>query len=176
MNEIQNLQSGLKFTSWGLKYPDVQKFLEQYKPSSVIDFGCSSGGMIAQIKQDYDFVTHAVGYDPGNPDFDVMPSGQYECLVSCDVVEHIEPADLDSTLKIMQSKFSRSAYIIAACYPAKKHLADGRNAHLTIENREWWLNKIQTQFDQCCITWHEAVDYPSKRGPMPELRLILEKQ
>jgi hypothetical protein len=33
---------------------------------------------------------------------------------------------------------------LIACHPAKKGLSDGRNAHLIIEQPEWWKQKIQT--------------------------------
>lgn len=157
------------------KYPEVANFVEKYRPASVVDWGCAQGKLLQQIATDYDFVKTLKGYDPGNPRYASVPTGVFECLVSCDVVEHFEPDKLTEYLKLMQSKFTRSAYIIAACYPAKKILPDGRNAHLTIENCAWWLDRIQRDFDQCQISWWEAVDYPNKRGPKPELRLVLEK-
>jgi len=97
-------------------------------------------------------------------------------LVSCDVIEHFEPAQLDESLKLMQSKFSRAAFLLIACYPAKKQLPDGRNAHLIVENADWWLARVKQQFDQCNITWAESVSFTAKpKKNRPELRLILEK-
>ncbi len=159
-----------------VKYPEVALFVEQYRPNSLIDWGCAQGKLLQQIKQDYAFVEKLEGYDPGNPVYNTVPGGVFECLVSCDVIEHFEPDQLTQLLKLMQTKFSRSAYIIAACYPAKKILPDGRNAHLIQENCAWWLDRIQRDFDQCQVTWWQAVDYPNKLGPRPELRLILEKR
>jgi hypothetical protein len=96
------------------------------------------------------------------------------------VIEHFEPDQLDESLKLMQSKFSQAAFLIIACYPAKKLLSDGRNAHLIVENEDWWMQKIQQQFDQCRIVWSERVMFSAnrKKNPLgkPELRLILEYQ
>jgi len=33
-------------------------------------------------------------------------------------------------------------YHLIACHPAKKTLSDGRNAHLIIENPDWWKVKM----------------------------------
>jgi len=36
----------------------------------------------------------------------------------------------------------RCGFFRIACYHAKKHLPDGRNAHLIVESPEWWRDKI----------------------------------
>ena len=162
------------------KYDVVADFVGKYQPTSVVDWGCANGFLLQRLAQDFAYIKHLGGYDPGNPDFDVIPAGTFDCLVSCDVIEHFEPCDLNQSLQLMQSKFDKSAFLIIACYPAKKILPDGRNAHLIVENCAWWMNKIQQQFDQCTVTWWQAVDYGGKPhkgiAPKPELRLILEKR
>ena len=161
------------------KYDLVHNFVAEYQPWSVVDWGCANGFLLNRLEQDFPSVRELGGYDPGNPDYMVVPTGTYDCLVSCDVIEHFEPDQLNESLKLMQSKFQRAAFLIIACYPAKKTLEDGRNAHLIVENCAWWLDRVQQQFDQCHITRWEAVDYtPNKaKHPQgkPELRLILEK-
>jgi len=157
------------------KYDQVQQFVEHYRPQSVFDYGCARGNLITRLKQDYSFIKTLSGYDPGNPDYCNAPTKVYESLVSCDVIEHFEPDQLDQTLKFMQTLFSRSAYLLIACYPAKKFLADGRNAHLIIETPDWWFDRVTKQFDQCRVVKRQDYMFPSKRGPQPEIRLTLEK-
>jgi len=162
------------------KYDIVHDFVSQYRPWSLVDWGCANGFLLNRLEEDFPSIQELGGYDPGNPDYDVVPAGIYDCLVSCDVIEHFEPDQLDHNLKLMQSKFLHAAFLIIACYPAKKQLEDGRNAHLIVENCAWWLDKIQRQFDQCHVTWWQAVDYGGKPhkgiSSKPELRLILERQ
>lgn len=153
------------------KYDLVHDFVTQYRPRSLIDYGCARGRLLERIRADFDFVTHCAGYDPNNAQFDKMPTESFDVLVSCDVIEHFEPDNLDVNLQQMQSLFDRAAFLLIACYPAKKRLADGRNAHLVIETAEWWLNRCSTVFDQCCVVNAESVLYHGK----PELRLTLEK-
>lgn len=156
------------------KYDLVHSFVDQYQPASVVDWGCANGNLLARLANDFG-IEQLQGFDPNNTKYNTVPPGIYDCMVSCDVIEHFEPDQLDTTLKLMQSKFQKAAFLIIACYPAKKHLPDGRNAHLIVQNCAWWLHKIQTQFDQCQLTWWQAADYPSRAGPKPELRLILER-
>jgi hypothetical protein len=162
------------------KYDVVHDFVSKYRPQSLVDWGCANGNLLNRLEQDFSSVQELAGYDPGNPEYNAVPAGTYDCLVSCDVIEHFEPELLDESLQLMQSKFTQSAFLIIACYPAKKFLADGRNAHLIVENADWWLERIQQQFDQCTIVWSEKVNFSAnrKKNPTgsPELRLILEHQ
>jgi hypothetical protein len=162
------------------KYDLVHDFVATYQPWSLVDWGCANGNLLNRVKTDFPGIQELAGYDPGNADYNVVPTGTYDCLVSCDVIEHFEPDQLDQSLKLMQSKFSQAAFVIIACYPAKKFLADGRNAHLIVENADWWLERVTQQFDQCNIVWSEKVNFSAnrKKNPAgsPELRLILEHQ
>jgi len=176
---IYNTMTGM-YKELLYKYDIVHDFVSQYRPWSLVDWGCANGNLLNRLETDFPSIQELGGYDPGNPDYMVVPTGTYDCLVSCDVIEHFEPDQLDESLKLMQSKFSCAAFLIIACYPAKKILSDGRNAHLIVENQDWWMQKIQQQFDQCRIVWSERVMFSanSKKNPLgkPELRLILEHQ
>jgi hypothetical protein len=162
------------------KYDLVHDFVTTYRPWSLVDWGCANGNLLNRLEQDFPSIQELAGYDLGNPAYDVVPAGIYDCLVSCDVIEHFEPAQLDASLKIMQSKFTQAAFLIIACYPAKKRLPDGRNAHLIVENADWWMQRVKQQFDQCTVVWSEAVNFTANtaKNPngSPELRLILEHQ
>jgi hypothetical protein len=72
----------------------------------------------------------------------------------------------------MQELFKNHAWFIIACYPAKKLLPDGRNAHLIIESPIWWLDKIKDVFNKSTIIYHEVVEIAS--GKL-ELRIVLNK-
>lgn len=162
------------------KYNLVHDFVSKYRPWSLVDWGCANGNLLNRVEQDFPSIQELGGYDPGNPDYMVVPAGTYDCLVSCDVIEHFEPELLDESLKLMQSKFQRAAFLIIACYPAKKRLPDGRNAHLIVENADWWIERVKQQFDQCNVTWSESVNFTANpvKNPngSPELRLVLEKR
>lgn len=134
-----------KFANGTKKLKAVRPFLEKYKPQSVIDFGCSHGGLITAIQEN--FSMEVAGYDPGVPKYEMLPTTSFDCLVSTDVLEHIEPEMLDDTLKTINKMFAKSAFLLIASYPAKKHLPDGRNAHLIIERFDWWKTKLETFID-----------------------------
>ena len=184
--QLQSLHQQKKFSERNLWYNDVKKFIEKEQPSNIIDFGCSHGGLISKLKTDFPNISVIDGYDPGVPEFEKLPERNYETLISTDVIEHIEPETLDSTLNYIESLFTKSAWIIIACYPAKKYLPDGRNAHLTIEPPEWWLSKLAQTMPNSKIVWSEVIvknpDKPMKnkkifvdKGKQIEIRIELKK-
>jgi cyclopropane fatty-acyl-phospholipid synthase-like methyltransferase len=120
---------------------NVQPFIEQYQPTSLLDFGCGHGALIASIQELYPTM-RVEGYDPGNPNHNRMPKRSFDVIVSADVFEHIEPKYLNETLALISNKIQKAGWFRIACYPAKKHLPDGRNAHLIVELPEWWRARI----------------------------------
>jgi hypothetical protein len=169
-------------------YDEIKHFISEKNPSSILDFGCAQGNLIELIKEDFPDIL-IDGYDPGVARFSTVPNQQYDCLFSNDVLEHIEPVYLDETLKKIDDYFTKSAWLIIACYPAKKILPDGRNAHLIVENPTWWLDKISNTMLKSKISKSEVVirnpdsDILNKKtkqiivskGNQIELRLIMEK-
>jgi cyclopropane fatty-acyl-phospholipid synthase-like methyltransferase len=138
----------------------IERFITQYKPTSVIDFGCSDGELLPLLVERYNI--RAVGYDPGVAEFENIPTTAVDCLTSTDVLEHVELEMIDDTLKIINTLFTKSAFLLIASYPAKKSLPDGRNAHLIIESFNWWKNKLETFIDGKIV---RADTLPITRSP-----------
>ncbi len=187
---LQELHSSNKFSEKNLWYEDIKTFINnEPTPSSLLDFGCSHGALIRKIKQDFPSIEIVDGYDPGVPEYEKKPTRKYEMLTSTDVIEHIEPTFLDETLSYIDSLYEKTAWVIIACYPAKKYLPDGRNAHLIVESPDWWLKKLNEVMPHSRVESHNIVvqnpDSAIKnkkmggilipKGQQIELRLVLRK-
>jgi hypothetical protein len=170
--QIQFLHSQEKFNSALVKYSSVKEFIEIYRPESILDYGCANGGLIEQIKKDFPTINPVDGFDPAVPKFEIIKEKSYDCVISNDVIEHIEPEFLDQTLRQIENLFESYAWLIIACYPAKKCLPDGRNAHLTVESPNWWIEKINNVFTNSSFLHREIVEF---RPGQPELRIVLNK-
>lgn len=168
---LQDLQQQRRFKGFLVKYEPVKRFIERYHPKTVLDFGCAHGTLVEKLREDFPKM-QVDGYDPGVPEYSVIPLDRYDCLISNDVIEHFEPEYLDRNLRTMDQLFSRTAWLIIACYPAKKLLPDGRNAHLVVESPQWWIHKVRECFADSRVIWSEVTEIKPGR---PELRLILEK-
>ena len=139
--QIQAMHQGGKFNNGAKQYKLVRPFIEDHAPTEILDFGCGKGALIATIRENHPNI-QCWGYDPGNPDFSAMPDRTFDTVISTDAIEHIEPEHLASTLRVISDKIQRMGFFRIACHPAKKHLPDGRNCHLIVEEPTWWRQQV----------------------------------
>lgn len=113
-------------------------FFQRQKAARIIDYGCGQGSFGAWWPSDLGL---CINYDPVT--FPARPTPQALDFVVCtDVLEHIEPDCLDAVLDDIATLAQRGALLVIATKPAKKALADGRNAHLIIEQAPFWVQKL----------------------------------
>lgn len=138
---LNEIHSTSPFGKRGKVPKELAAFIDNINPSTILDYGCGKGRLVSKLKEVYPEKT-IIGYDPGNQAFDIdIKNLKVDLLISTDVLEHIEPEHIDSTLKFLSSR-SRYVYHLIACCPAKLILPDGRNAHLIIENQQWWRKRF----------------------------------
>jgi len=112
--------------------------------SSLLDYGCGSGQFgIKFLEANPDI--QLFEYDPAIPEKSHDPESA-EVVLCSDVLEHVEPVCLDDVLRHLASKARKIAVLGIATRPSSQILADGRNAHLIIEDAEWWVSKIVQYF------------------------------
>ena len=87
-------------------------------------------------------------YDPGFEPYINLPEGTFDGVVTTDVLEHCPHEDVPWILDEIFGYAREFVYINVACYPAKKTLPNGENAHCTIEPIEWWLKMFDAKVQQ----------------------------
>lgn len=130
-----------KNKKWGVRVEIPEKVIwciENFSIKSILDFGCGKGAVISAIKEKYPHL-ETYGYDPA---FNDKLPDKVDMIMSTDVLEHIEPEELDNTISDLRSRTNILQYHLIACHKARKELPDGRNAHLIIETPDWWQNKL----------------------------------
>jgi len=144
INQLHKLHHFKKSFGTAGKYKGLTSWFEKHQLKSCLDYGCGKGVLLFNLKDQYPSCNFT-GYDPGIDAFKELPTNKYEGLICTDVLEHIEPNFIDNVLKHIDSLFTKSAFFIIDTVPARKFLSDGRNAHLILENQEWWTHKINEQ-------------------------------
>lgn len=132
---------GARGYRWTSRIVDL---INQHDFDSVLDYGCGKGTLAQSIGN-----AIVREYDPA---IEGKTEAEAADLVVCtDVLEHIEPELLDNVLThLAQMTLKRLFFNIATC-PAKKQLADGRNAHLLVKPGFWWRHQLEKHFtiDRC---------------------------
>jgi 2-polyprenyl-3-methyl-5-hydroxy-6-metoxy-1,4-benzoquinol methylase len=127
----------------GAKWADVVLGLaRELDATSILDYGCGQGTLASAVRdRDDSGVIRVDEYDPAIKGKDHLPG--FADLVTCtDVLEHIEPERLDTVLAHLRALARKAVFVVIATRPASKVLADGRNAHLIIEQAPWWLARV----------------------------------
>lgn len=110
---------------------------------SILDFGCGKGILANRLE---DFGAFDVRrYDPAVPEWSATPEPA-DLVICTDVMEHIEPDYLDATFDELQRLARTAVFMNIALVEAKKHLPDGRNAHLIVQPLDWWLPKLESRW------------------------------
>ena len=117
--------------------PVVLALAEQYAATSILDYGCGQGSLVAELRQCDMGPIRLAEYDPAIKGKDALPS--FADLVNCtDVLEHVEPNRLPTVLTHLRMLTRKVLWLVVSTTDTAKTLSDGRNAHLTIQPAEWW--------------------------------------
>lgn len=135
----RELNRALIVSGWGNSagaYADtVRELAAEF--GTVLDYGCGQG----VLRREMGFIHE---YDPCV--YGKEATGPADLVCCIDVLEHIEPEFLDNVLRHVASLARKAAFFVISTQPAATILADGRNAHLTIQGKEWWRKKLGEHF------------------------------
>ena len=87
--------------------------------------------------------TKVTCYDPGYAPYAGPLEDAYDGVICTDVLEHITEEDIPWVLDKLFRHARHFVYAVAACYPARKALPDGQNAHCTVLPAEWWREQME---------------------------------
>lgn len=127
--------------------PLVARVVNTYQVDRMLDYGAGRGNLLKTLHAEKLLqrplkVQH---YDPAVEEwaFEPDPTEMVACI---DVLEHIEPHLLDNVLDDLQRLTQRIGAFSVSTVEALKTLPDGRNAHLIVEDENFWLPKFMERF------------------------------
>ena len=143
--QLRKEHQGSNWGATGAKYSgaDVRKILtERPYITSVLDFGAGKGSMGRFIQEEYGYDVEWTNYDPGIPEYDTLPTKQFDLVISTDVLEHIEPDKLSSVIKTLAELTGKVLYSNIACsltgFLFDGGPYDGQDIHLSVHSPYRW--------------------------------------
>lgn len=125
---------------WVKVVRDLVESLKKDSVPSVLDYGCGKGFLAEEL----DFPIWE--YDPAIPGKERLPKPA-DIVVCTDVLEHIEPATLDSVLDDLRRVTRKVGFFSICTAPAFRNFTDGTNVHLIVMPKTWWQMKLAEYFN-----------------------------
>jgi hypothetical protein len=134
----------------------VKRLIARTGAQSILDYGAGKGrqydvrnfkaddGQVYESIQDYWDVDYVQCYDPSYAPFSELPASRFDGVISTDVLEHCPEDDLAWIIDEIFGFAGRFVFANVACYPARKRLPTGENAHCTIKPPGWWEELVRT--------------------------------
>ena len=135
--------------------PYIKRLIRSSGARSILDYGSGKGrqydlrrvvdredGIDYPDIKSYWGVQELRCYDPAYARFSELPSGTFDGVICTDVLEHCPEDDIPWILDELFAYARSFVYANVACFPARKRLPSGGNAHCTIKPVKWWEEHI----------------------------------
>lgn len=131
-------ESNETYGTSGARYADIVRQISKWGRLSILDYGCGKQTLAKALGPAY----RVTNFDPCIPGLDEPPV-PHPTVACTDVLEHIEPELVNNVLAELRRLTMGRALLVINTGPARKVLADGRNAHISMHPAEWWMERIK---------------------------------
>ena len=143
----------------------IFNLIKENNITTILDYGCGKAKFHPILFNNRKLPGSPMGinitsYDPAVPQFSNKPTGQYELVLCIDVMEHVQEDKVEEVLKDIFS-YGNKVFLTITCYPATQVLTNGKNAHYTIKDPDWWKEKLRP-YDGSYITIFQTM--PDRGG------------
>jgi len=135
--------------------PHIQRLIARTGAQTILDYGSGKGrqyelrrmvdpntGIDHPDIRSYWGVKEIRCYDPGYEPYSELPTGTFDGVVCTDVLEHCPEEDIRWILDELFGYARKFVFANVACFPARKTLPSGGNAHCTVKPVKWWDEQI----------------------------------
>jgi hypothetical protein len=136
--------------------PRIKRLIKLTGARTILDYGAGKGQQYLPLRItdeaeriDYPDIRSFWGvddircYDPGYQPFTQLPAGKFDGVICTDVLEHCPEEDVPWILEELFVFADKFVYANVACFPARKRLPSGGNAHCTIKPVRWWEEQLE---------------------------------
>jgi len=136
--------------------PNIKRLIKATGARTLLDYGCGKGRQyfshrIRDAEEGIEYpdiksfwgISDVRCYDPGYTPYIELPTGTFDGVICTDVLEHCPEEDMPWIVGELFQYATKFVYANVACFPAKKRLPSGANAHCTIKSVRWWEDVIR---------------------------------
>jgi len=126
---------------------NIFNLIKENNIKTILDYGCGKAKFHSILFNNKKIPGSPMGinitsYDPAVAQFSNKPTGQYDLVLCIDVMEHVQEDKVDEVLKDIFT-YSNKVFLTITCYAATQILTNGKNAHYTVREPNWWKEKLK---------------------------------
>lgn len=113
---------------------------------TILDYGAGQASLERALAATGWHPDDVTSYDPAVAHLAALP-GPADLVVCTDVLEHVEPACVDAVIDHLAILTEKVLFAVISTVATAKTLSDGRQAHVSLHDREWWRAALAQRFD-----------------------------
>lgn len=126
----------------------IAQMVVGYKALTLLDYGCGMA-LAYKLNKEHKRAHKKWGgimprlYDPAYEPYSKRPTGKFDGVICCDVLEHVPEEEIPAFLDDVFGYAEKFVFFTVCCRPAKRILPNGLNAHVTVKPYEWWHRQVR---------------------------------
>ena len=137
----------------------IVDLVQDWNAESLLDFGCGKAEGYLEYNHHEHWGIMPSLYDPAIPEYQNLPEGTFDGVISFDVMEHIPKEQIPETFDQIFSRADKFVFLGIATSPAKAVLPNGDNAHCTVEPIGWWEEMVHKHAPKKVCTHIKTAGY-----------------
>ena len=89
----------------------IKDLVVDTKAETLLDYGCGKGRQYTEHKHHEELGIMPALYDPAVPEYEKLPEGKFDGVISTDVMEHIPKEQLPETFRQIFSKAEKFVFL-----------------------------------------------------------------
>lgn len=115
----------------------VLQVINQYKPNTILDYGCGRSRLLDMISEQID--VNIFKYDPVFEMYSQLPKQKVDFVICTDVLQHVPEIELfDNLFEI--SQLGDRCFFKIKCSDHPTCLPSGEPTNCTVHDKQWWKN------------------------------------
>ena len=137
----------------------IVDLVQDWNAESLLDFGCGKAEGYLEYNHHEHWGIMPSLYDPAIPEYQNIPEGTFDGVISFDVMEHIPKEQIPETFDQIFSRADKFVFLGIATSPAEAVLPNGDNAHCTVEPIGWWEEMVHKHAPKKVCTHIKTAGY-----------------
>ena len=137
----------------------IVDLVQDWNAESLLDFGCGKAEGYLEYNHHEHWGIMPSLYDPAIPEYQNLPEGTFDGVISFDVMEHIPKEQIPETFDQIFSRADKFVFLGIATSPAEAVLPNGDNAHCTVEPIGWWEEMVHKHAPKKVCTHIKTAGY-----------------